>query len=1368
MSRIRQLSICGIRNFDDQEQPKLRFSRPLTLILGPNGTGKTTLIESLRFATTGDFPPGSDRGKAFIHDRQISTSRVVKGFVKAEFVSGSGSVYMICRTIECLHTGTLSKFKTLDSTLSRKDKGSAKPVSVTNRCIDVNAEVISAMGVSKAILNYVIFCHQEESSWPLDDGKKLKEKFDLIFDSARFNKALENFLKCIKTLEQNAKVLQVQRDALKNIVTEVEDKEQKREDTKKRLEDVTKEITTIDKELEPIVEKIHKIEAMDTEHKTLVTERDKKQLEYDVNKQQIESLQDNIREIFKGTMNELAARLELYDENLSNKISKISELEEKLQQIARDEVKFTNMITDRKITVGRLKQKMQDQAKRISLRNKTLNETLSAWNIETLVDRNTSDGEIAGLIQELENKIESLKCAVEVERRKQNEQEEECQKQIDMLRSERTKIESEMNMKDNDLTETRNEIDRIRKEIIKIGDSTNKLNSVEAKLAETNKKIDALSQSLDIDDIKEQINTESSIKDALEVELSAVDDEIERLHEHAALQTEMTLHKSTQQAKEREVKCFKEKHEDKIKMLLKVNEVPCTKLKDKLDAIQQKLVDHIKKITNEVQTEQQKLLTIEATLKHIQEDLRKKLSELQSNKQKISSICDYKEFDEFLLLQSKKVKDLQDKRGMYAYQSTAYKEYIKQLTKEDPCCPLCHRDFEKSYKIDTLITKMEDEIKNQPDTLKQCEARLKVEQKKYDTMLQLKPVVEKISQLEDVEIPRLEEILEETKEKLTRQKEIIQEKERLKATPEKDLNESKSLFEDVMLWDRLIDEFNNLQEKICNIENLMPKTGATSTRTISETQAHRDVLKTSLKKSTEQIQHLQTKLNTFLDKLQRAREERNALFEEQLKIQPNIQKLKQLTEKQTELSSRQVALIESVQPLQDRLLEEDNKLKTAVHQLDALKKENWIKVEADRKTVMEGGRQLFELNKIQNEVDACNRSDVPNTLTKLELEIKNYEVEINKNTTEKNKLMSTIQELKDEINQQETRKRDLSDNLTLRKLQLTAQDLQQQCQTLNEKLENMNHNRNMEKWHKYKKHEESLLRKKNVARGKQEELERTLIQYATELMKENYKNARKNYMDKCIELTLQKEATADLKKYCAVLDTAMIKYHTERMATVNKIMKKLWKAIYIGNDTSSIEIHTNNTTGVAHSRRSFNYKLVQIKNGKEMDMRGRCSAGQKVLASIIIRLALAETFCKDCGVLALDEPTTNLDEDNANSLANALHMIVTMRSRYQKNFQLIVISHDEKFLVKLAQLNNSLGYYELYRKDNGLSSIRFRQMGSDCFNELSPKRELRSSDEEDESSNSSKQTDSRKRTNDSTGQYNSDNRPTKKRFVCNF
>ncbi|CAH3038473.1 unnamed protein product [Pocillopora meandrina] len=51
-------------------------------------------------------------------------------------------------------------------------------------------------------------------------------------------------------------------------------------------------------------------------------------------------------------------------------------------------------------------------------------------------------------------------------------------------------------------------------------------------------------------------------------------------------------------------------------------------------------------------------------------------------------------------------------------------------------------------------------------------------------------------------------------------------------------------------------------------------------------------------------------------------------------------------------------------------------------------------------------------------------------------------------------------------------------------------------------------------------------------------------------------------------------------------------------------------------------------------------QVVMVKGDTVLDMRGRCSAGQKVLASLIIRLALAETFCLNCGILTLDEPTT--------------------------------------------------------------------------------------------------------------------------------
>lgn len=103
-------------------------------------------------------------------------------------------------------------------------------------------------------------------------------------------------------------------------------------------------------------------------------------------------------------------------------------------------------------------------------------------------------------------------------------------------------------------------------------------------------------------------------------------------------------------------------------------------------------------------------------------------------------------------------------------------------------------------------------------------------------------------------------------------------------------------------------------------------------------------------------------------------------------------------------------------------------------------------------------------------------------------------------------------------------------------------------------------------------------------------------------------------------------------------------------------------------------------------------------------MRGRCSAGQKVLACLVIRIALAETFSSNCGILALDEPTTNLDKENIISLSGALARIIDARER-EKNFQLLIITHDEEFLSTLSTANGLESYWKVMRNQEGFSTV---------------------------------------------------------------
>ena len=183
-----------------------------------------------------------------------------------------------------------------------------------------------------------------------------------------------------------------------------------------------------------------------------------------------------------------------------------------------------------------------------------------------------------------------------------------------------------------------------------------------------------------------------------------------------------------------------------------------------------------------------------------------------------------------------------------------------------------------------------------------------------------------------------------------------------------------------------------------------------------------------------------------------------------------------------------------------------------------------------------------------------------------------------------------------------------------------------------------------------------------------------------------YKKIEDRYRVKNIEYETTVMAVSDLESYHIALDNALQRFHTLRIADINKIIKDMWQLIYRGEDIDMIEIVSGaeDSAGGNKASRSYNYRVVMKKGDVPLDMRGRCSAGQRVMASIVIRLALAETLCLDCGMLCLDEPTTNLDDANKAGLAFALSRIIASRST-QQNFQLICITHDEDFVRMISE-----------------------------------------------------------------------------------
>jgi DNA repair protein RAD50 len=196
MAHLDKLAIRGIRSFDDKQIAFIEFFSPVTVIVGHNGSGKTTIIECLKYITTGDQPPGT-RGGAFIHDPKMANEKEVKAQVKLRFFAANGTKMLAIRNLSLTAKKTTMTMKTLEGILSLANDSDktgkvrffllclVQRTTISTKCAEMDIEIPQLLGVSKAVLENVIFCHQEDSYWPFAEPSYLKKKFDDIFEATR-------------------------------------------------------------------------------------------------------------------------------------------------------------------------------------------------------------------------------------------------------------------------------------------------------------------------------------------------------------------------------------------------------------------------------------------------------------------------------------------------------------------------------------------------------------------------------------------------------------------------------------------------------------------------------------------------------------------------------------------------------------------------------------------------------------------------------------------------------------------------------------------------------------------------------------------------------------------------------------------------------------------------------------------------------------------------------------------------------------------------------------------------------------------------------------------------------------------------------
>lgn len=111
--------------------------------------------------------------------------------IKLSFQSINKSKMVCTRSMQLTVQGSGKRVqKTLDGQLLVVKNGERHTIS--SKCAELDMVMPQYLGVSRAVLEYVIFCHQDDSLWPMSEPATLKRRFDEIFEAMKYTKAVEN------------------------------------------------------------------------------------------------------------------------------------------------------------------------------------------------------------------------------------------------------------------------------------------------------------------------------------------------------------------------------------------------------------------------------------------------------------------------------------------------------------------------------------------------------------------------------------------------------------------------------------------------------------------------------------------------------------------------------------------------------------------------------------------------------------------------------------------------------------------------------------------------------------------------------------------------------------------------------------------------------------------------------------------------------------------------------------------------------------------------------------------------------------------------------------------------------------------------
>ncbi|NXO35690.1 RAD50 protein, partial [Locustella ochotensis] len=1299
MSRIEKMSILGVRSFgvEDKDKQVITFFNPLTILVGPNGAGKTTIIECLKYICTGDFPPGT-KGKTFVHDPKIANETDVRAQIRLQFRDVNGELIAVQRSMVCTQKGKTPEFKTLESVITRTKHG--EKVSLSSKCAEIDREMISALGVSKSVLNNVIFCHQEESNWPLSEGKALKQKFDEIFSATRYIKALEALRQVrlkqslkVKECQTELKYLKQNKEKAQEIQDHLSNREAQLAASKENVISIENQLEPLKSSLAVVEQNLTKVMRLDNDVKAL--ESRKRQMEKDN-----QDLQQKMEKVFQGTDEQLRDRYQNHQRIMKENEKRLLDCKRDLDRATKECQRFNSEKSELLIEQGRLQLQADRHQEHIVTRDSLIQSLAAQLELDGFERAPFTERHIASFRRLVKDRQERDTEAANHMMREFAQKEAMKQKQIDEIRDKKTGLERTIDLKSDIQNKKQAELKNVKCELQQLEGFSDRVSELDEEIGKMEHELKKAERNSNVEVLEQEVQTLQNEKINLDKALRRLDQEMEQLNLHTTTITQMEMLKKDKAEKEDQIRKVKSRHSEELTSLL--GYFPNKK------QLEDWLHDKNKKINQTRDTLaslNKQLASVESDKTYASTELQKKEAQLSCHEAKLFDVCGSQDFDSDLNKLQDEIEKSSKQRAVLAGATAVYSQFITQLTEENQsCCPVCQRVFQTEAELQDVISDLQSKLRLAPDKLKSTESELKKKEKKRDEMMSLKPLRRTVVELQDKEIPDLRNKIQNANRDLTGLKGKLEEQESVLQTALSEEEGAKACLQDITLMERYQTDIRDVERKIAQQEAKL--LGVDLSRTMLQVSQEKQEKKHLWDTVTGKIELKQKLKQDQQSQIQQLKSAVNELKAEKLQIVSSMQRRRQLEEQTVELTTEVQSLCREIKEAKEQVLPLDAKLDKLQQEKEELVNKRTASNKETQEKMNGINEKVKDINKYVKEIENYIQQGKEDYKKQKESELDEVNSRLAACEKQKEKISKEMEVTRQDVDTQKIQERWLEDNLTLRKRNEELKEVEDSIKQLMKEMGEMKVPQMKNEQKHLEEKIESLKRNHHVALGRQRGFEEEIVRFRKELREPQFKDAEEKYRDMMIVMRTTELVNKDLDLYYKALDKAIMTFHSMKMEEINKIIRDLWRSIYRGQDIEYIEIRSDADENVSATdkRRNYNYRVVMVKGDTALDMRGRCSAGQKVLASLIIRLALAETFCLNCGILALDEPTTNLDRENIESLAHALVEIIKSRLQ-QRNFQLLVITHDEDFVELLGRSEYVETFYRIKKNLDQCSEI---------------------------------------------------------------